>query len=73
MSPLKDLTRPIERRHELECHGIRHRPFLYRFCDEESEDVPTDQNVADLPGERYPSRDAAVIAAFEEDLARRTG
>lgn len=47
--------------------------FLYRFCDEESEDVPTDQNVADLPGERYPSRDAAVIAAFEEDLARRTG
>lgn len=47
--------------------------FLYAFCDDEFAEAPTDQNFAAHPGERYKSRDAAVIAAFEKDLALRTG
>lgn len=47
--------------------------FLYVFCDDESAAALTDQDFASYPGERHKSRDAAVIAAFEEDLARRKG
>ncbi len=47
--------------------------FLHLFRDDPSAQAPTDRNIADLPGPRHPTRDAAVIAAFEEDLARRGG
>ena len=47
--------------------------FLYVFCDDDAAAAPPDQDVASHPGERHKNRDAAVIAAFEEDLARRKG
>lgn len=45
--------------------------YLYRFL-ADADEALTDRNIDEFEGERYPSREAAIIAAFEEDLAARS-
>ena len=47
--------------------------FIHAFADEAELTPLTDQNWQQHPGESYASRDEAVIAAFEKDLAGRHG
>lgn len=44
--------------------------YIHVACDDDAE-TPTDQNVQAHPGEVYKRKEDAVIAAFEQDLARR--
>ena len=47
--------------------------YLYRLCDDDADEEPTDMNVQH-PGDFYKRKEDAVIAAFEKDLeARRPG
>jgi hypothetical protein len=46
--------------------------FIYRFCEGDNLDEPTDKDFAEHEGEFYATQQEAVIAAFEEDLSLRT-